>query len=144
MNEQQNVALIQKMYDAFAKGDIQTIVEHLTPDVEWLAEGPSSVPYFGRMRGPAEVQSKFFGGIATTQEDMKLTMEDFIAQGDGVAAFGRYSAKVKATGKRFDAPLGHLFRVRDGKVAKFLNLGDTAAVAEAYAAGGPAGHQATA
>lgn len=132
MNEQENLALVQRMYDAFGRGDIQTITNHLTDDVEWIAEGPSSVAYFGKMRGPAEVQSKFFGGIAATQENMRLAMEDFIAQGDGVAIFGRYSATVKATGKRFDAPLAHLFRIRDGKIWRFLNLGDTAAVAQAY------------
>lgn len=132
MNDQQNVALVQKMYDAFAKGDVQTIIDHLTPDVEWIAEGPSSVAYFGTMRGPAEVRSKFFGGLAETQEDMQLTPETFVAQGDHVAMFGRYRARVRATGKQFDSPLGHLFRVRDGKVAKFINLGDTAAVAAAY------------
>jgi ketosteroid isomerase-like protein len=132
MDEQRNVDLIQKMYDAFAKGDIQTIVDHLTDDVEWIAEGPSSVAYFGKMKGPAEVQSKFFGGLATTQENQKLTITDYIAQGDGVATFGRYSATVKATAKKFDAAVGHLFRIRNGKVSKFVNLGDTAAVAEAY------------
>jgi ketosteroid isomerase-like protein len=132
MNEQENIALIQRMYEAFGRGDIRTIVENLTDDVEWIAEGPSSVAYFGKMNGPAEVQAKFFGGIASTQEDMKLTTEDFLAQGDGVAMFGRYSARVKATGKQFDAALGHLFRIRDGKVSKFVNLGDTAAVAAAY------------
>lgn len=132
MNEQDNIALVQKMYDAFGRGDIQTIVDHVTDDVEWIAEGPSSIPYLGKMKGPAEVQSKFFGGIAGTQEDMKLTIDDFIAQEDGVATFGRYSGKVKATGKRFDVALGHLFRVRDGKVSKFVNLGDTAAMAAAY------------
>ncbi len=79
MDEQQNVALVKKLYDAFGKGDIQTIIDRLTEDVEWLSEGPSSVPYFGKMRGPAEVQSKFFGGLASTQQDMKLTMDDFIA-----------------------------------------------------------------
>jgi ketosteroid isomerase-like protein len=124
--------LIQKLYDAFDKGDIQTIINSLTPDVEWIAEGPSSVPYFGKMRGPDEVRRKFFGELAQTQEDMKLTVGDFVAQGDHVAMFGRYSARVKATGKRFDSPLGHLFRIRDGKVSKFVNLGDTAAVAAAY------------
>lgn len=132
MSEQQNVQLIQSMYDAFARGDIQTIMDHLTDDVEWIAEGPSSVAYFGKMKGPADVQSKFFGGLAGTQEDMKLTISDYIAQGDGVATFGRYSARVKATGKRFDAPVGHLFRIRDGKVTKFVNMADTAAVAAAY------------
>jgi uncharacterized protein len=132
MNEQQNIELIQRMYEAFSRGDIRTITETLTEDVEWIAEGPSSVAYFGKMKGPAEVQSKFFGGIASTQEDMKLTMEDFVAQGDAVAAFGRYSATVKATGKQFDAALAHLFRIRDGKVSKFVNVGDTAVVAAAY------------
>lgn len=132
MDEQQNIELIQRMYEAFGRGDIQTILENLTDDVEWIAEGPSSVSYFGKMKGPAEVQSKFFGGIGSTQEDMELTMEDFLAQGDAVAAFGRYSARVKATGKRFDAALGHLFKIRDGKVSKFVNVGDTAAVAAAY------------
>lgn len=132
MNEQQNVALIQKLYDAFARGDIQTIIDSLTPDVEWVAEGPSSVAYFGKMRGPEEVRTKFFGGLAQTQEDQKLTPETWVAQGEHVAMFGRYRAKVKGTGKQFDSPLGHLFRIRDGKVSKFVNLGDTAAVAEAY------------
>jgi len=139
MKEQENIALVQRMYEAFARGDIQTIVENLTDDVEWIAEGPSSVAYFGTMKGPAEVKSKFFGGLASTQEDMKLTPEDFIAQGDGVAMFGRYSAKVKATGKRFDAALAHLFKIRNGKVSKFVNLGDTAAVAEAYSGAAAAG-----
>ena len=43
MKEQENIALVQRMYEAFARGDIQTIVENLTDDVEWIAEGPSSV-----------------------------------------------------------------------------------------------------
>jgi uncharacterized protein len=132
MNEQDNIALIKKMYDAFARGDIKTITDNLAEDVEWIAEGPSTVAYFGKMQGPAEVESKFFGGLGGTQEDQKLTPEDFVAQGDGVAMFGRYSAKVTATGKRFDAQLAHFFRIRNGKVSKFINVGDTAAVAEAY------------
>jgi uncharacterized protein len=132
MNEQDNIALVKKLYDAFARGDIKTITDNLTDDVEWIAEGPSTVAYFGTMNGPAEVESKFFGALGGTQEEQKLTPEDFVAQGDGVAMFGRYSAKVKATGKRFDSALGHFFRIRNGKVSKFINTGDTAAVAEAY------------
>ena len=139
MSEQQNIDLIQRMYGAFGKGDIQTIVEHLTPDVEWIAEGPSSVAYFGTMKGPAEVQSKFFGGLAGTQEDMRLNIENFTAQGDTVGTFGRYQAKVKATGKRFDVSVAHLFRIRDGKVSKFINITDTAAVAAAYSEAAAAG-----
>jgi ketosteroid isomerase-like protein len=139
MAEQQNIEFIRSMYDAFGRGDIRTIIEHITEDVEWIAEGPSSVAYFGTMKGPAEVQSKFFGGIAETQEDMKLAVENFVGQGDRVATFGRYSGKVRATGKRFDVALAHLFLIRDGKVSKFVNVTDTAAVAEAYSGAAAAG-----
>jgi len=133
MNEQANTALIQRLYAAFSKGDIQTILDHLTPDVEWVFEGPAILPWAGARRGPQEVLG-FFSGIATTQSGMKLTMDEFIAQGDRVASFGRYSGTVTATGKKFDSPVGHLFVVRDGKVARFINMGDTAAYAEAYQA----------
>ena len=38
MNEQQNQALIQNMYDAFGRGDIHTILNNLTDDVEWTMQ----------------------------------------------------------------------------------------------------------
>lgn len=131
MDEQQNVALIRKLYDAFGRGDIRTIVDNVTQDVEWTSEGPSSVPWYGKKRGPQQVQ-EFFDALAATQDNMKLTMEDFIAQDDGVATFGRYRARVRATGRDFDTPVAHLFRIRNGKVSRFLNFGDTAQVVAAY------------
>jgi ketosteroid isomerase-like protein len=132
MNEQQNTALIQKVYAAFARGDIQTIMNSLTADVDWALEGPAIIPFSGRRKGGAEVLG-FFQALAETQQDMKLTTETFVAQGDVVATVGRYSATVKATGKKLDVATGHFFTIRDGKIAKFVDFGDTAAMADAYA-----------
>jgi ketosteroid isomerase-like protein len=133
MNEQQNVALIQKMYAAFERGDVQTILDNLASDVEWTMEGPAIVPFTGKRTGPAQVLG-FFQALATTQSDMKLTTEAIVAQGDIVATLGRYAGTVKATGKKFDTAVGHFFTIRDGKIARFVDLGDTAAMAEAYVA----------
>ena len=101
MNEKGNTALIQNVYAAFARGDVQTILDHLTPDVEWILDAPAVIPFAGRRNGPSQVL-KFFEALATTQANQKLTTEEFIAQGDKVATIGRYSAVVKATGKRID------------------------------------------
>ena len=131
MNDQQNTNLVKAMYAAFGRGDIQTILDHCVADVEWRFEGPSTIPYAGVRRGPAEVAG-FFQALASTQANMSLTPEQFIAQGDHVAVLGRYAATVTATGQRFDSPLGHFFTIRDGKVARFINFGDTAMVAAAY------------
>jgi ketosteroid isomerase-like protein len=97
MNEQSNTALVEKMYAAFGRGDLQTILGSLTPDVEWTLEGPSVIPYAGKRIGPAQVQ-KFF----------------------------------EATGKRIDCAVAHVFTIRDGKIAKFLDFVDTAQMADAY------------
>jgi ketosteroid isomerase-like protein len=133
MNEQTNADLILKMYDAFSKGDIQTILNHLSSDVEWSTPGPSSVPYCGTFRGPENVVN-FFKALGETQRNQKLTTDEVIAQGNKVVTVGRYSADIPATGKRLDTIICHVFTIEDGKVTRFLDLGDTAHMADSYAA----------
>jgi uncharacterized protein len=131
MNEQENTALVRTLYGAFSRGDIQTILDSVTGDVNWTLEGPAVVPYAGKKTGPNQVR-QFFDALVGTQENMKLTMEHFIAQGDEVATLGRYAATVKASGKKFDSPIAHFFTIRDGKVSRWVAVGDMTDVAAAY------------
>jgi len=131
MNDEENIALIQRVYDAYKRGDLQFILMSLSEDVDWIMEGPAIVPYTGKRKGVAQVK-EFFEGLAGTQTDKKLTMEPLMSQGDQVAGLGRYSATVTATGRGFDTPVAHFFTVRGGKICRFVNLADTAAIAEAY------------
>jgi ketosteroid isomerase-like protein len=131
MTENHNTKLIQTMYAAFGAGDIQTILDLLSPDVEWTLTGPAGIPYSGKKVGPSQVLT-FFQSLATTQEHHKLTIDVYIAQGDHVATTGRYSALVKATGKLIDGPVAHVFTIKNGKVVKFLDFVDTAQMADAY------------
>jgi hypothetical protein len=133
MNEQANTALIQSMYAAFGRGDIRFIADSLASDIEWTLEGPEIIPYAGRRHGVDQVLG-FFHAMATTLTGPKLTITDIVAQGDKVAAFGRFAATVTATGKRFDSQVAHLFQIRDGKVSNLVDVVDTAAEAEAYRA----------
>lgn len=131
MNEQQNTDFVQKLYDCFRRGEIQTILDHLTDDVDWSFEGPAIIPFAGKRKGPAQVRG-FFDGLGSTLRDMKLTISDYVAQGDRVATTGRFAATVSETGKSFDVPIAHFFTVRNGKVSKLIDLTDTAAQAEVY------------
>ena len=131
MNEQQNTALIQKAYDAFGRGDIQTIIDMVTEDVEWGLEGPEGIAFAGVKKGQAGVRT-FFDQLGGTLRDMKLSIECFVAQNDQVASMGRFSGTVVATGKSFDTPIAHFFTFRAGKVARFVDFTDTAATVEAY------------
>ena len=126
-----NTTLIQTMYAAFGRGDIQTILDHLAPDVEWTLNGPEVIPYSGKKVGPSQVVT-FFEALASTQDHPKLTIDEYIAQGDKVATVGRYSAVVKSTGKVIDGPVAHIFTIKNGKVVRFLDFVDTAQMADAY------------
>ena len=99
MSEQQNKDLIQSVYDAFGRGDIQTILNKLADDVDWTLEGPSVIPFTGKRKGVAQVK-QFFDALATTQTNHKLTMEPLIAQGDQVAGLGLYAAGTGAGAAR--------------------------------------------
>ncbi|MBV8812015.1 MAG: nuclear transport factor 2 family protein [Acidobacteriaceae bacterium] len=131
MNEQENIALVRKLYEAFSRGDIKTILDHVTDDIEWSNPGPSTIPYSGERMGPAQVR-EFFDRLVGTQENVNLAIDEFIAQGDKVATLGRYTGNVKGTGRAFDSLVGHFFTIRDGKVARWIGLGDTANAVAAY------------
>jgi ketosteroid isomerase-like protein len=132
MQEQENIEMVKKLYGAFGKGDIETVVDHLADQLVWRFDAPSVIPYAGERDTPSQVREGFFGELAGTQKDFALTTEEFIAQDDKVIMVGRYSATVTATGKNFDLPLVHVWTVQNGKVKRFLNFTDTAKVAEAY------------
>ena len=58
--------------------------------------------------------------------DFAVTAEEFIASGDAVAAVVRYTGTGKATGKKLDLPVVHVWKVRNGKVEQFRQFIDTA------------------
>lgn len=130
-NKQSNTELIQAVYAAFGRGDVQTILDSLAADVQWILQGPSIIPYAGHKTGPAEV-AQFFTALATTQQNHRLTIDEYIAEGDNVITLGRYAALVTSTGKQIDCATAHVFTVRDGKIVRFLDFVDTAQMADAY------------
>src|SRR5882724_53359 len=106
---------IHAIYDAFGRGDIPFILGQLDANVVWEFEAAAVISFGGIRRGPAEVAG-FFEGIAKDHVDPKLAISDVFADGDKVAAFGRYDATIKATGKRVSTPLAHCWTFHNGRI----------------------------
>ena len=138
MNEQDNITFIQKMYAAFGEGDVQTLLDSVTDNAEWINYGPDTIPYAGSRSGKTQIR-EFFQVIGETSTGSKIVAENFVAQGDTVVATGRYQAKVSATGVEIDTPIAHVFTVRNGKVTRWEGFSDTALVAAAYTGRAAAG-----
>jgi uncharacterized protein len=131
MSEQENVKVVQEMFEAFLRGDLQGVLDRLTEDVEWRLGGPTEITYAGTRHGREKV-AEFFKTLAEVSEFEEFEPQEYIAQGDRVVVLGHERQRVKATGQVVDNDWAMVFTIRDGKIAKFRNYEDTAAVAAAH------------
>ncbi len=129
---EQNRALAKRLYAGFATGDLPAVLSTMAADIEWTeAEG---YPYAGTFIGPDAVVEAVFVKLATEWEGYQAIPERLIAEKDTVVVLGHYSGKFLATGKSFRAPFVHVWTVRDGKLATFVQHTDTAVVQRALQA----------
>ena len=118
-----NVNAVKGVYDAFASGDVPAVLGFLSSDVEWTeAEG---FPLGGTYRGPDAVLSGVFMRLGTEWDGFAAVPHELIDGGDTVVALGRYSGTYRATGKGFEADFAHVWKMRDGKVVRFIQYVDS-------------------
>ena len=127
MNENDNVEVVRRGYDAFGRGDINGLLALFDEQIEWVSSGPPELPISGRRVGHQAV-AEFFTSVNDLFEIQRFEPKDFIAQGERVVVLGQETSRVKATGKVLDADWAHVFTLRNGKVVAFQEYIDTAAV----------------
>ena len=124
------IETVQKLYAAYRRGDLPVILASLSQDVVWESEGPAVISFCGIRHGIKEATG-FFEALAADCANPELIVTDHVASGDAVMTLGRFKATMRKTGKVFDTPIAHYWRVRDGKVVRYVGLSDTTAGVEA-------------
>lgn len=125
-----NVALVRSLYEAFAQGDIPSVLAAMHPQIAWH-EAENS-PYDGGEPavGPEEVLNTLFMRLGSEWEGFSPRVDECIDAGDQVVVLGRYSGVYKATGKELHAQFAHRYRVEDGRLTRFDQFTDTLQYAE--------------
>ena len=114
---------IKAVYDAFARGDIMSVLEVLSADIDWTeAEG---FPYGGTYHGPKGVLEGVFMRLGSEWEGFAAVPHEFIDGGDTIVTLGKYSGTYKATGKSFQAEFAHVWKLAGGKAVRFIQYVDT-------------------
>jgi uncharacterized protein len=118
-----NLNSVKKVYEAFAKGDIPSVLGFLTSEIAWTeAEG---FPYGGTYNGPRAVLEGVFMRLGSEWKGFAAVPDEFIDGGDTIVALGKYSGTYKSTGKSFQANFAHVWKVQDGKATRFTQYVDT-------------------
>ena len=115
MAEHPNAALIRRGYDAFAKGDMDTINEIFADDIVWHISGRSALA--GDYKGKNEVFG-FFGQLGERSAGtFSIDVHDVLANDEHVAVLTRERAE--RDGKSLDVNFVHVWHVSDGKAVEF-------------------------
>jgi uncharacterized protein len=126
------IEAVQRLYEAYGRGDVDAVLAEVADDVEWGAEASStSVPWYGSYRGKGEVP-RFFQDIGANVEVTEFTPLAFTSNDTDVIAAVRWTYKVKTTGKTATMNMQHWWRFDDGKIIFFRGSEDTEQSAAAF------------
>ena len=90
---------LKAMYDAFGTGNIPFILDHLSEKFTWQDPcDPSIVPYGGKFEGKSEMM-QFFQALGGSVDTILWEVDEYISEGDKVAAIGKHGIRCKETGK---------------------------------------------
>jgi ketosteroid isomerase-like protein len=129
MGVEDNIKTIKAVYEAFGRGDVGTILDALSDDVDWASEASTTgAPWYRPRRGKAEVGS-FFEAFGSTMEVQEFTPLSFAGNDEGeVHTVVRCRATSRATGRAMDQNLHHFFRFNGGQITYYRGSEDTAQV----------------
>jgi uncharacterized protein len=126
MSEQENLHIVQRIYQAVVEGDISTRMSLVTDDFDLTFFGSEKIPWARRWRGK-DALARFLGRIADSLEFQVFSPDEFIAAGNNVVVLGHERCRVRATGRVVDASWAHVWTLRDGLIGRHREYSDTAA-----------------
>ncbi|MBC3375610.1 nuclear transport factor 2 family protein [Pseudomonas sp. SWRI92] len=125
-----NLSLIKSTYEgADSQENARNTAAALAEDARWTEA--AGFPYAGTYVGFDAVLENVFKRLATEWDGFQFQVEDYVAQGDKVFAYGTYSGVYKATGLSMKARVAHLWTLADGKVTHFEQFVDSHTVQQA-------------
>jgi ketosteroid isomerase-like protein len=120
---------IRAIYDAFARGDIATVLGALDPKIEWVEAAGSA--YAGTYTGPDAVLSGVLARLADEWNPFHVAPDRIVADRDTVIAVGTYTGTHNASGRSVRARFAHVWELRDSNIIAFEQIADTAKINEA-------------
>jgi ketosteroid isomerase-like protein len=121
-----HIQTVKDAYAAFAKGDIEAVLDVLDPKIAWVEPEVEGLPVSGTHHGPDEVAKNVFGPIPDNWESFEIEPKEFVDGGELIAVIVRLKAVSKKTGEKLDADNAHFWKFSDDKVVRFQLFSDTA------------------
>lgn len=132
MTTEQNITIIDSLYKALATGDMPSALGLMHSKIEWNEAESNSLADGNPYIGPDAILEGVFTRLGANHEYFNLIDIKIHGMSDNkVLATLRYDAKVKATGKAYNAQAAHLWSLNDeAKIISFQQYIDTKKLAD--------------
>jgi ketosteroid isomerase-like protein len=124
--------IIDGFFAALGSGGAQAALKLVTPDATFEAQGPPSVPIYGRFEGQDGVR-RFIATLRELFDTERFVVRQSIQSGEIAFAYGYMQHRVRRTGRVFRSEWALYCEVRDGRIRTYKMFEDTAALVAAYA-----------
>ena len=116
---------ITEAYDAFARGDMPTVLAAMDPQIDWR-EPAGLAPVITSQTGPDAVLQGVFATLARVWSEFTVDVSELLDAGDVVVGVGVYRAVARDTGRALTADFTHVWRLgADGRITGFRTFTDT-------------------
>jgi len=107
---------VNKMFEAFASGNVDKILETVSDDTVWIYHGTQVIPK-GEYSGKDGAR-RFFEGILNGTEIIKFEPEQFIAEENMVVVLGNEHQKVKRSGRELKQKWVQVYTIENNLIAR--------------------------
>jgi ketosteroid isomerase-like protein len=126
----EDLEVVHRAYDAFARGDLETLRTFLAPDIEWRTT--PEVPFMGNYVGLDE----FLRGMdewTSAFDEVTTQVEEMIDAGESVIVHHRMRARGRDSGVEVDLAIFQVVAVRNAQLVRMYDYSTREAALEAAA-----------
>ena len=129
MKKMTNTDIVKLAYSNFTTGKVPEVLALFDPAIEWNeCKGMPFVKGDGTFIGPDAVLSKVFMNLPVFFDGFNIAVTEIFGADDRVVMEGFYQGINRATGHPFKANATHVWTLKDGKLVRFFQAVDTAAI----------------
>ena len=126
---QENVELVQKVFDAYSRGDLQAMLDRMAPEFEFHPSGQfmdTQAIYRGR-----EGWTEFWHTFHAAWESITISVERIEDLGEQVLVLGTFRGRGHASGVEVTRESAWIMTLRDGLIAQSRTIVSWAKALEA-------------
>jgi ketosteroid isomerase-like protein len=116
-NELKNVELVESLFDAWNRGEIDAFAGHMAEDVAWLEVAGRPEAEDSELLGRDRMRQSL-ASLFEAWESYRVELERIDDLGDRVVAVVREVARGRASGVEVDGRWGYLITVEEGQIVR--------------------------